>query len=317
MNVEFVCPAHLTSALVRNGADLICSEPTCHHHSIENAYPNAGGVPILISSALCDTVCDPEQISNGKTEVPGADGKTFHRKVMRWLRYVIQGKIQVTEDNCIAFVQKVRSAAERPKVLIIGGAERGQGTKALWDDTQLERTSTDIYWSPTVDVICDGHYLPFRDATFHGVWIQAVLEHVMDPPVVVSQIHRVLKDDGYVYAETPFMQQVHSGAYDFTRFTVLGHRYLFRDFKMISIGGTVGAHVVLRWSLRSFTRAIFPNKILFKLSDIFWGLILWPFKYLIRASSLYDSASGSYFFGQKSNTRVTHAEVIALYRGDG
>ena len=36
---------------------------------------------------------------------------------------------------------------------------------------------------------------------------------------------------GIVYAETPFMQQVHEGAYDFTRYTVLGHRYLFKKFK--------------------------------------------------------------------------------------
>jgi len=56
--------------------------------------------------------------------------------------------------------------------------------------------------------------------------VQAGLEHVRDLWQVVAEIHRVLKDDGLVYAETPFMQQVHEGPYDFTRFTESGHRYL-------------------------------------------------------------------------------------------
>jgi SAM-dependent methyltransferase len=40
-------------------------------------------------------------------------------------------------------------------------------------------------------------------------WIQAVLEHALDPPVVVAEIYRVLKPGGLVYADTPFMQRVH------------------------------------------------------------------------------------------------------------
>ncbi|CAH2407660.1 hypothetical protein MES5069_620012 [Mesorhizobium escarrei] len=35
------------------------------------------------------------------------------------------------------------------------------------------------------------------------------------------------------------MQQVHEGAYDFTRFTELGHRWLFRRFETISRGALV------------------------------------------------------------------------------
>ena len=69
---------------------------------------------------------------------------------------------------------------------------------------------------------------------------------------MVAEIHRVMKASGYVYAETPFMQQVHEGAYDFTRFTVLGHRYLFKDFDSIIIGGNGGSGEVLSWSIKHF-----------------------------------------------------------------
>ena len=64
---------------------------------------------------------------------------------------------------------------------------------------------------------------------------------MVEPEKVVAEIYRVLKENGIVYAETPFMQQVHEGAYDFTRYTVLGHRYLFRQFHALSIGGNKGS----------------------------------------------------------------------------
>jgi ubiquinone/menaquinone biosynthesis C-methylase UbiE len=68
--------------------------------------------------------------------------------------------------------------------------------------------------------VADGHQLPIADGSVDGVWIQAVLEHVLDPSIVVQEIHRVLTPGGVVYAETPFMQPVHEGAYDFTRFSL-------------------------------------------------------------------------------------------------
>ena len=33
---------------------------------------------------------------------------------------------------------------------------------------------------------------------FDGVWIQAVLEHVLEPETVVAQIHRVMRSSGLV-----------------------------------------------------------------------------------------------------------------------
>ena len=76
----------------------------------------------------------------------------------------------------------------------------------------------------------------------------------------LNEIYRVLNKKGIVYAETPFMQQVHEGAYDFARFTVLGHRYLFKDFEMIEIGGNKGPEFVLAWAVRYFFWALIRNK---------------------------------------------------------
>ena len=65
-----------------------------------------------------------------------------------------------------------------------------------------KRYGVDVYATQSVDVICDAHYIPYGNGVFDGVWIQAVLEHVLEPSKVVSEIHRVLKDGGVVYADT-------------------------------------------------------------------------------------------------------------------
>lgn len=44
----------------------------------------------------------------------------------------------------------------------------------------------------------------------------------MEPWVVAEEITRVLKEGDFVYSEVPFLQAVHEGAYDFTRFTLGG-----------------------------------------------------------------------------------------------
>ena len=107
----------------------------------------------------------------------------------------------------------------------------------------------DIYASPEADFIADAHDIPLPDDSVDGVWIQAVLEHVIEPDRVVAEIHRVLRPGGIVYAEIPFMQTVHEGAYDFTRLTDTGVRWLFRWFERIDSGTVLGPGSALLWSI--------------------------------------------------------------------
>ena len=73
-------------------------------------------------------------------------------------------------------------------------------------------------------------------------------------------MYRVLKYDGLVYAETPFMQQVHMGKYDFHRFTHLGHRRLFRDFSQIESGVMCGLGMALACGYYYFIFLHFKKK---------------------------------------------------------
>ena len=80
----------------------------------------------------------------------------------------------------------------------MGGGTVGLGAEGHYANDEIDTISFDIYASPHVQLIADAHSLPFSDAAFDAVWIQAVLEHVLEPELVVAEIHRVLTPDGLV-----------------------------------------------------------------------------------------------------------------------
>ena len=303
---SLVCPA-CKNDLVRHHDKFGCSNERCIHSKHEYFYVCMDGIPVLISELACDTVFSSSQTK--PMVVRSGDGG-----ILRWLKRHIVGESSVTKKNIAQFIRALPKGAKKPRVLIIGSGEIGSGTSGLYS-SDIELVGTDIYLSPYVNFVADSHYLPFKNETFDGVVIQAVLEHVVDPPLVVSEIHRVLKADGFVYAETPFMQQVHEGAYDFTRYTVLGHRYLFKNFDRLDTGGLDGVGVALAWSLRSFIHAVTRSRLAAK-------LIFVPLRYFLALAekiadprSLHDANSGSYFLGKKSEKTIVHKELIKEYQG--
>lgn len=222
-----------------------------------------------------------------------------------------------TKENLQKFFAELKTA--KPKVLIIGGAVAGEGFDFDKIPNEIVLVETDVAFGERTNLICDAHDLPFIDESFDGVIIQAVLEHILDPNRCVAEIYRVLKDDGLVYAETPFMQQVHAGRYDFTRFTHLGHRYLFRQFAELSSGAVCGTGMALAWSYCYFLQSFFTNQTLGQIAFAFGAITGFWLKYfdyfLIDKPSAFDSASGYYFFGQKSSEMFAGQRLIADYRG--
>jgi len=221
--------------------------------------------------------------------------------------------------NYQKFTELLVKQNENPKVLIVGGSVVGQGMEALFSDPSIELIETDVAFGPRISVICDAHNMPFDNSSFDGVIVQAVLEHVVDPIRCVEEIHRVLKNDGLVYSETPFIQQVHLGKYDFTRFTHLGHRRLFRKFEEICSGPVCGSGMALAWSyqyfLLSFVKASAARAFvkLFARITSFW--LKYFDYYLINKSGTFDAASGYYFMGTKSEQVLSDRELLTLYRG--
>ena len=161
--------------------------------------------------------------------------------------------------------------------------------------------------------------LSFEDGSFAGVIVQAVLEHVVDPYRCVEEIHRVLNEQGVVYAETPFMQQVHGGRYDFTRFTHLGHRRLFRRFEEIESGAVAGPGVALAWAYQYFLLSWASTRLWRTLLRNVARLTSFYLKYfdyyLMRKPGALDAASCCYFMGRKSEHILSDNELLKLYKG--
>lgn len=223
------------------------------------------------------------------------------------------------EDNYRHLADLLRKL-DNPRVLVVGGRTVGEGMEAILAlGPGIHLIQTDITPGPQTEIVCDAHQLPFAGGSMDGVIIQAVLEHVFDPGQCVEEIYRVLRPSGLVYAETPFMQQVHLGAYDFTRFTHLGHRRLFRRFDEISSGPTAGPATALAWAWRHFLTSWSSGRVLNFALEAFARLTAWPLlqfdRWLIDRPASYDAGSAYYFLGRRSDGILSDAELVQLYRG--
>jgi SAM-dependent methyltransferase len=222
------------------------------------------------------------------------------------------GTNYVARACCTRFLGRLKVDSKRPRILVIGGGARGSGADALYDDVSVDLVGTDIYASTNTRIVADGHQLPFIDASFDGVWIQAVLEHVLEPPIVVAEIYRVLRPGGLVYADTAFMQHVHENAHDFTRYTVSGHRWLFRNFAMLDAGASSGAGTMFRWSVQYLVRSLTGSHKFGKAVSL---LFFWT-RFLDRVGKRRpnaDAASGVYFLGSKAMVPICPHDMISLY----
>lgn len=87
-----------------------------------------------------------------------------------------------------------------------------------------EYIGVDITKSKYTIALADVHKLPFKNESFDSCICNAVLEHVREPEIVLSECNSVLKQGGVLWVSVPFLQHIHA-EYDFRRFTDQGLTY--------------------------------------------------------------------------------------------
>ena len=277
---------------------------------LSTVYELSGTHPVLVD--FDGSVLDREATLSG-----GASSVVARRRkntLLLWLKRLVSPSPKKTLANISEFLEQLSRRDDPPRVLVIGGGSVGIGMSQLYEAPEVRLIAFDVYASPYVQFVADAHKVPLSDGSVDGVIIQAVMEHVLEPDKVSQEIYRVLSKDGVVYAETPFMQQVHEAAYDFTRFTDSGHRYLFRQFEVISSGALHGAADQLLRSIEYFFRSIFRSLIIGKVAKLmfFW---LKYFDLFIAEPYQVDAASAVFFMGRKTSHPISAAEIIRYYKG--
>ena len=314
------CPVCKSKMNKRDLDQFVCSSSLC-----QSNFPIISNTPILINEKNSVFHIKDFVKSKKQSDPLKRDKSSFIIKFIKLLILKLFNYLPDTTKNVKAHINYPKFAdllvdqQSSPLVLVIGSGEIGNGLESIIDNKEITLVETDVQLGKRVHFVCDAHDLPFMDNAFDGVIIQAVLEHVCDPYRCVSEIHRVLKPNGLVYAETPFMQPGHKGRYDFTRFTHLGHRRLFRNFETIEDGPVCGPGMAVALTIRVFLWSFVKSKAMRMILNIFHRLTCFWLKYfdriLIEKKGTIDSASAFYLIGRKSNKILSDRELIKLYRG--
>ncbi len=143
-------------------------------------------------------------------------------------------------DSClIAFSDEMRGS-----VIDLGG--KRDNKRGVFSPPEEQAQA---WWYVNLDmgthpnIYADVTQVPLPGMYVDCVVCTEVLEHLPNPQACVDEIHRLLRDEGLVFASTPFFYPVHADPYDFQRFTEDGLRHLFRDFRSVEVycmGGYAG-----------------------------------------------------------------------------
>lgn len=277
-------------------------------------YPIVGSQPHLLPSEGFESGgwrFEPIEVSDATRPKPTGAARRFFKRVKRMLR---RGTAGAGAAARLLELVTERSASEPGRVLVVGGASIGDRSEELTASPDVHVISFDVYPTQVTTFVADGHQIPLADGSVEAVWIQAVLEHVYRPEAVVAEIVRVLAPGGLVYAETPFLQPVHEGAYDYSRFTQSGHRLLFSEFDEIDAGSLGGPAAVFALAVRGLVGGLTRSRRLAALAFA----CCFPMVMLDRAIPgpwRSDFATGVYFLGRRSSDTPRPFSAVGEYRG--
>ena len=297
INVSLICPSCKTGLKTSGESVITCA-------NCKEDFPVVSETPILLSDSnlLFSKASSLDLTSSGF----GSGVSTAISKVLPDLT------LNTFQDR--ALEKFIKSLAIGSRCLIVGAGD----DVSIKEKIGLQGGTlvvTDVIHSEIVDYVCDVTALPFEDSQFDAVLIIAVLEHVVDPVWAVSEITRVLKEDALVFSAIPFMQQVHMGCFDFQRYTLLGHRWLYSSFELIELAPTSGAGSALLWSITSFLQSFSRNKRFSLVAKAFVRIFLFWIKYFdLLQKNIPDFALGSYFIGRNKKAKVVdELQLIELY----
>lgn len=309
------CHDHAISPTAEENRELVCEQCGATYRFFRNR-------PVLIS---LNNPLFPPDAYRSKDTPPVLPPETLGARLISAISWRLNAWAPEKSINVARKrVLKEYSAAMRDRglrrVLIVGSGKQKAALEAdLGTAGNLELFYVDIDMDADVDYFADGHDLPFPSDSFDGVITTAVLEHVLYPEKVAAEIQRVMRTGGLLYSEVPFLQQVHEGAYDFTRYTLSGHRRLFNGFSEIEAGMISGPATSLVWAIECLAMTIPARPFSRTLTRFLVRALLGWIRYLdyalVNNPGAMDGACCTFFYGKKIEGNTSELEIIAKYKG--
>ena len=239
----------------------------------------------------------------------GGYGSNYRKGNFRWLIDILMPPIPILNIISKKKYELICNTifGINNKILNIGSGDfNGVGAK-LWKYSKGNIINLDIQDGPNVDVVGDAHNLPFENNLFDTIVMQAVLEHLHSPDLALKEAFRVLKPNGYLYLEVPFLQGFHADPHDYFRYTQVGILKLTQNYGItVYKGVSSGPFSTINWIIRDLLSNLTPFK---KFNLIVRFLISWiffPLKYLdflVINSKACERLACEYYYLIKKNEK--------------
>ncbi len=335
--IEYICPrcrASLDDA-THGERRTVCSACAVEFAVFE-------GVPILIDDAFSyfnqDSILAAAQLAVGNAPGPSPATSDYKRGVFGASKQFVFDAIERSPtiyskprqvevaEIMLRWIRDVdshlasTSGSDQPLMLVVGGGTTGMIASVLQDSGAVRTVSSDVYWTPQTDVVCDSRQIPLDDGSVDIVLAEGVFEHVLRPADALAEIHRILKPDGLLLFTTPFLLGVHMETMDYQRWTHTGLIDLAREFELLECRPIEGPLVAFAYQLSYVSMALSPARYIGIVKHCVNFFVGW-LKYLglpLRRRALgEDSASSVYFIGKRSSSRMSDSEINAHFTGVG
>jgi len=195
--------------------ELLCEPKTKHELYLDGTqlvggtriYPVVNGIPVILE--------DAGEIENAVNIIQNGNTKTgFSWALSHWHDLDIDGLVgesKVQDNRLLNF----GSGSPREKQIL-----KKKGYQVVSMDINAGYSG--------VDIIADGHNLPFKDEAFQTVTAFEVLEHLHEPWNAILEINRVLCIGGRFVGSVAFLKEFHNSYFHMSHWGVI---------KLLKFGG--------------------------------------------------------------------------------
>lgn len=233
-------------------------EITDNHFEFEDGLqlPVHEGVPILFGK---DSIFSAEDIITAKTTTQSSaylNTSSTKNYIRRKLLPSLCTDFNIEER----YNQFSKYIPTDGKVLIVGAGEKVAYYQNIFKHCEV--ITSDVHSQFKPHYVFDGHFIPFKDATFHAVLAAQVIEHTINPWQFCKELQRVTKTGGLLQIEAPHNFPYHAEPYDFYRFTYTGMRSLFSNCAVLNAEVTEGNASVVAIALSNYFVNISSKKLI-------------------------------------------------------